>query len=101
MVTLTKLLPIRMVASKVFGFSRRLSTNWLLASVRDSKSSMSAGCREKNAVSLLEIKAEAMRSRHNMTNPMMALTVNPVKKLFETTVRSPMRGSGSGVSKIF
>ena len=99
MVTLTKLLPIKIEASNVFGFSRRLSTNWLLASVFDSNSSMSAGCREKNAVSLLEIRAEAMRSRHNTTNPMMALTVNPVKKLFETTVRSPMRGSGSGVSK--
>ena len=61
---------------------------------------MSAGWSEKNAVSLLEIKAEAMRSRHNTAIPMMALAVNPVKKLFETTVRSPMRGSGSGVSKI-
>jgi hypothetical protein len=61
---------------------------------------MSAGCREKNAVSLLDIRAEAMRSRHNTANPMMALTLNPVKKLFETTVISPMRGSGSGVSKM-
>ena len=88
-----------MVANKVLGFSRSFSTSRLLTSLRDSRSSMSAGWREKNAVSLLEIKAEAMRSRHNTTNPMMALTVNPVKKLFETTVSSPMRGSGSGVSK--
>ena len=99
MVTLTKLLPIKMEASKVFGVSRSLSTKQLLASLRDSRSSMSAGCNEKYAVSLLEIKAEAMRRRHKTINPMMALTVNPVKKLFETTERSPMRGSGSGVSK--
>jgi hypothetical protein len=61
---------------------------------------MSAGCNEKYAVSLLEIKAEAMRRRHKTISPMTASTVNPVKKLFETTERSPMRGSGSGVSKI-
>lgn len=96
MVTLTKLLPINMVANSVLGFSLSLSTNLLLASSHDSSSSMSAGWREKNAVSLLEIKAEAMRSKHNTTNPMMALTVNPVKKLFKTTDRSPIRGSGSG-----
>lgn len=90
---------MRMVAKSDLGFSRSSSASLLFASERDSKSPMSAGWSEKNAVSLLEINAEAMRSRHSTTNPMMALTVNPVKKLFETTVSSPMRGSGSGVSK--
>ena len=97
----TKLLVIRIVTNNVLGFWRISKTNCSFLFDDDSKSLISLGWREKNAVSLEDAIAEHSNSTHIIIKHIIALTEIPTKKGSIVVIDNRhIRGSSEDNSKI-
>ncbi len=77
--TLIKLLDIKIVANKLFGFESSSLTLWLAFELI-LRFSLSLGLREKKATSDPEIKAENNRRKNNTTSDIIAPNEIGLKK---------------------
>lgn len=100
MLTFTKLLEIRIVASNLLGLSNNLSMASSFFPFLSFNDSISEGDKEKNAVSEPETIPENITRITNITRPITVSGVKPIKNCSDTVFTPAKRGSGSASSKI-